>query len=148
MLNNLNIIYSLATEQDQLPTVGLLKELAGDRSNFDIARFYVAKDSDYLVGCIRTKVFVDGTRELASLAVNKNYQGRGIGSELIKKLLATETFRPIYLLTSADKENFYKKFDFNIINPLELPSEFKKEYEKIIGLPFAKDLQVIAMIIK
>jgi N-acetylglutamate synthase-like GNAT family acetyltransferase len=145
MANELNVIYSQASLEDEPAIFDLLKELEGDRSKFDIARFYVAKVNNHLIGCIRTKMFAGGCLELASLAVDKNYQGRGIGSRLVEELLLKEVTRPIFILTELNKESFYNKFNFKIVEPLKLPDEFKKEYDRIINLPFAKNLKVIAM---
>lgn len=145
MINKLNIIYSQASLEDEPAIFDLLKTLEGDRSKFDITRFYVAKIDNNLVGCVRTRMFAGGCLELASLAVNKNYQGKGIGSRLVEQLLLKELERPIFILTELNKESFYSKFNFNIIEPSELPDEFKKEYDRIINLPFAKNLKVIAM---
>ena len=148
MKDNSSITYSKALDKDELAIKDLLKTLEGDRAEFDITRFYLAKINKSLVGCIRTKVFDNNCLELVSLAVSNDYRHQGIGSKLVTELLTKELSRPIFLLTSADKENFYKKFNFKIISPLELPTEFKKEYDKIIALPFTKNLQVIAMIIE
>ena len=145
MNNEFDVIYSQATPLDEIDIFNLLKELEGDRSGFDISRFYIAKIDNNLIGCIRTKIISDDCLELASLAVNKNYQGKGIGSKLVEELLSKETRRPIFILTELSKEIFYKKFNFNIVPPAELPSEFKKEYDRIISMPFAKNLEVIAM---
>jgi len=146
--NNLRIIYSKASQKDEIAIINLLKNLGGDKSSFNINKFYIAKDEDKLIGCIRIKIFEGGYLELSSLVVDSGHQHKGIGSRLVRELLSKEKRRPIFLLTSSDKENFYKKFNFNIIDPLELPNELKKEYDKITGLPFAKNLQVIVMIIK
>jgi N-acetylglutamate synthase-like GNAT family acetyltransferase len=146
-MNTSNIIYTLATTEDELAIFDLLKKLEGDRSNFDLTRFCVARDGNKLVGCVRTKDFGNNCLELASLAVDKEYQHQGIGSRLVRELIIKEQGQQFFLLTSDDKEMFYKKFNFNIISPSELPLEFKKEYNRIINLPFAKNLQVIAMAI-
>jgi len=145
MKNKLNIIYSKADSVDEPAIFDLLKELEGDRSQFDISRFYVAKINNKLIGCVRTKMLDGECLELASLAVDKNYQGKGIGSRLVKELLSEETGRPIFILTELNKEGFYKKFNFNIVNPLDLPKEFKKEYDRIINMEFAKNLNVVVM---
>ena len=107
--NDLNIAYSEAISKDEEAIKHLLKSLKGDWAEFNIERFYLAKNKNIVIGCIRTKIFEDGFLELASLAVDKNYQHQGIGSALIKELLSKEEHRPIFLLTSSDKENFYKK---------------------------------------
>lgn len=145
MVNELNISYSQANPEDEPAIFDLLKELEGDRSGFDITRFYVAKIDENLVGCVRTKMFAGGCLELASLAVNKNYQGKGIGSRLVEELLLKEAARPIFILTELNKESFYNKFNFNNVDSSELSDEFKKEYDRIINMPFAKNLKVIAM---
>lgn len=148
MVNKLEVIYSQANLEDKPAILDLLKELEGDRSSFDITRFYVAKIAKNLVGCVRTKMFDGGCLELASLAVNKNYQGQGIGSRLVEEILSKETARPIFILTELNKEHFYNKFNFHIIKPLALPDEFKKEYDRIINMPFAQNLKVIAISVK
>jgi N-acetylglutamate synthase-like GNAT family acetyltransferase len=140
--------YLKATVEDELQIRSILKKLNGDRSNFKISRFVVVKQGAELIGCVRIKVFKDGTLELSSLAVLSEYQRQGIGSELVNKLLFNEVARPIFLLTSLDKESFYKKFGFNIVIPDKLSEEFKNEYLHIINLPFAKNIQVIAMVLK
>lgn len=146
--NNLNIAYSKASQKDEIAITNLLKSLSGDKSGFDIDKFYIAKDEDKLIGCVRIKIFEGGCRELSSLVVDPKYQHQGIGSKLVEKILAQEQSRPIFLLTSLNKELFYKKFGFTIVGAQELPTEFKKEHDRILALPFAKNLEVIAMVVK
>jgi N-acetylglutamate synthase-like GNAT family acetyltransferase len=148
MTKRLNVIYSQASPKDEPAIFNLLTALEGDRSNFDISKFYIAKVGNNLIGCVRIKLLTDDCLELSSLAVNKNYQGKGIGSKLVEELLSKETARPIFLFTQSNKESFYNKFNFKTIEAAKLPAEFKKEYERIINLPFAKDLEVIVMIVK
>jgi amino-acid N-acetyltransferase len=145
---NTKIVYFVAELSDKSDIINLLKTLGGDKSNFNIDDFYIAKDGSLLVGCIRVKPISETCVELSSLAVIESYQHQGIGSDLVKKLLTKEARRPIFLLTEKNKERFYKKFGFCLIKPENLPTEFLKEYERIIKLPFAKSLKVIAMVIK
>jgi len=140
--------YLKATVADKLQIRSFLKQLNGDRSNFEISRFVVVKQGAELIGCVRIKVFIDRSLELASLAVLPEYQGQGVGSELIRKILLSKPARPIFLLTSSGNEKFYKRFGFNIINSDNLPEELKKEYLHIVSLPFAKNIQIIAMVFK
>jgi len=83
--------------------------------------------------------------ELASLGVLPDYQNKGTGSRLMKEMLLKEKRRPVFLLTSSDKEKYYKKFGADIMDPKALPPELKVEYDRIINLPFSKNMEVIAM---
>lgn len=142
---NKNIKYVKASLDDEEQIKSILKNLKGDRDNFNLKRFVVAKYGELVVGCIRVKVFDGGILELSSLAVLPEYQNKGIGSKLVKNFLQFEQSRPIFLLTSLDKESFYKKFGFIIKESQKLPEIFKKEYDRIISLPFANNIKVIAM---
>ncbi len=73
MKDNSSITYSKALDKDELAIKDLLKTLEGDRAEFDITRFYLAKINKSLVGCIRTKVFDNNCLELVSLAVSNDY---------------------------------------------------------------------------
>lgn len=117
----------------------------GDRSRFDIDRFIIAKNNDMIIGCVRIKVLNSKALELSALVVLPEYQHQGIGSELVKRLLKKEQQRPIFLLTSSDKEQFYNRFGFFLLNQDQIPAEFKKEYLRVANLPFAKNIKVIAM---
>jgi N-acetylglutamate synthase-like GNAT family acetyltransferase len=122
----------------------ILHSLNGDSSEFDLNKFTVAKDNNKVIGCIRIKS-LNNILELSSLAVLPEYQNKGIGSESIKKLLDKELARPIFLITSSDKEYFYNKFGFVLVNLKYLPNELKDEYSRTANLPFAKSIKIIAM---
>jgi N-acetylglutamate synthase-like GNAT family acetyltransferase len=145
MIDHTIIEYAGAQLEDEPSVKAILKLLDGDESAFDIEKFVVAKVYGRTIGCIRVKSLPGETLELSSLAVLPEFQHNGIGSELIRKLLESEPARPIYLLTSADKARFYQKFDFRLIKPEEAALEFRAEYRRIVAMPFAKNLQVIIM---
>ena len=54
----------------------------------------------------------DGSRELASLAVLPEWQGRGVGRALVHALLDGEP-GPIYLTCAAGLEGYYEQFGFH-----------------------------------
>lgn len=143
IMSKIEYLVPISTDEKEIKMV--LKILNGDRSKFIIKNFVIAKDKNRIIGCIRIKNLEKDTLELSSLVVLSEYQHKGIGSELVRHLLAKEQKRPIFLLTSSDKEHFYNKFNFHLINPIQLPKEFKKEYSRVVSLPFAKNIQVIAM---
>src|SRR4030042_334681 len=59
--------------------------------SLDWHRFVVVEDNGETICIGRITPHCDGTRELASLAVIPSRQGQGIGSEIIRTLLAKET---------------------------------------------------------
>lgn len=93
----------------------------------DWRRFIVAlDDTGCLIGCGQIKPHADGSRELASIAVEPKYQGRGLGSAIIRHLLA-ETEPPIYLTCRASLESYYQQFGFSTLsNSREMPAYFRR----------------------
>ena len=89
-------------------------------------RFRVAVDEQgCLLGCGQIKPHADGTRELASIAVQPNHQRKGIGKALISDLLAGQPL-PIYLTCRAILGDYYRPFGFCVVEPPEMPPYFKR----------------------
>lgn len=139
------IRYESVTNEDLAPISALLHGTNGDDFNLILQDLIVAKDGDEVVGCIRIKALEDGTRELASLVVAPDYRKKGIGRSLVSNVLETCNFRPIYLLCSEENAPFYAISGFAEIEPADLPGSLSKEYERIIKLPFAQSIKVVAM---
>ena len=78
-----------------------------------------------VVGCAQIKPHYDGSLELASLAVEPAWRGRGTARRLIDQLLETSP-RPIYLTCRSGLGPFYGKFGFRIANPDDLPPYFRR----------------------
>lgn len=104
----------------------------------DWRRFVVAQDdAECLIGCGQIKPHADGSRELASIAVEPEYQGQRLGSAIIRHLLAG-TEPPLYLTCRASLESYYQQFGFyTLSNPREMPVYFRrisKAYAVLIHL--------------
>ena len=63
------------------------------------------------IGCAQLKPHSDGSIELASVAVEKAYRGRGLARRLIEQLLSNGP-RPLYLVCRPELSTFYEKFGF------------------------------------
>lgn len=61
-----------------------------------IDSFYVYEDGGELVGCCCLEVYSKKIAEIRTVAVNKDYRNRGIGTELIKAALEEGKRRNIY----------------------------------------------------
>lgn len=117
-----------AKAKDSFNILKLVKSVSGDEREFDFKQFVIASKDDKLIGCIRTVQAEKDCKEMASLVVSPNYRRKGIGTELIKRILRKDDHRPLYLICKSDKSDIYKKNDFRTCNTSLLPSTLKRDY--------------------
>lgn len=82
----------------------------------------VARDGNRIVGCASVELYGDGAL-LRSVAVDAEYGGRGIGSDLTRaalELAARRHVSAIYLLTET-AERFFPRFGFEMIDRADVP---------------------------
>ncbi len=83
-----------------------------------------------LIGCGQVKSHKDGSRELASLAVNPKYRGHGVAKRIIEHLLDMHPL-PIYLTCRSGLGEFYQRFGFSVIAPAEMPPYFRRIFRLV-----------------
>lgn len=140
------VTYRSASAKDLTYILEIIKSVSGDYKDIVPEQFLIAEDKNKIIGCVRIKKMADYF-ELASLAVLPKYRSRGIGSNLVIKILKNFDNRPIYLLCSEKRESFYQKLGFEIIEDGKLPNPMSKEYKRILQKPFLKGTKIIAMVI-
>jgi N-acetylglutamate synthase-like GNAT family acetyltransferase len=79
-----------------------------------------------LIGCGQIKPHSDGSKELASIAVQEKVRGKGIARLIISTLIALEPERPLYLMCRARLNLFYDKFGFRPVILEDMPPYFKR----------------------
>jgi N-acetylglutamate synthase-like GNAT family acetyltransferase len=96
-------------------------------------RFLVAltADGDF-IGCGQVKPHADGTLELASLAVEPEWRGRGVARAIIEQLL-TSCPGELYLMCQSHLGPMYEKFGFHVISKDEMPTYFRR-VSKLAGV--------------
>jgi amino-acid N-acetyltransferase len=88
----------------------------------NIRDFWVSENKGKVTGCAALHISWDDLAEIKSLAVNKRYQGRGIGSELIEACIKEAVplgAKKVFVLTY--KPEYFKKFGFKRISHSGLP---------------------------
>lgn len=108
-------------ENSNLPVKGV-KEILNNT--------FVAKNKDKIIGCAALELY-NSTALLRSVAVNKLYQGKGIGLQLTMKsidLAKSKSIKEIYLLTET-AENYFTKLGFNKITRSEASKEIQNSEE-------------------
>jgi N-acetylglutamate synthase-like GNAT family acetyltransferase len=116
-----------ATRQDFSEIRALIHAVSINPTGLDWRRFLVAVMPDNaLLGCGQIKPHFDGSRELASIAVQERARGRGVARAVIQELLVREITRPLYLMCRARLEPLYIKFGFHAIGLQEMPVYFRR----------------------
>lgn len=116
-----------AKQEDQSVIWGLIRRVRINPLNLDWHNFIVAiGEHGEIIGCGQIKVHRDGTNELASIAVEQEWRGKGIATKIIQSLLK-EASLPIWLVCRAELESFYKRFGFQVIDDVDsLPKAYRR----------------------
>jgi amino-acid N-acetyltransferase len=114
-----------ATEADQLMIRRLIKEANLYRMSLDWPNFVVAEEDGAIVGLGQVKAHRDGSRELASIAVVPARQGCGIGSAVVRTLLAQER-GVLHLTCRRQMQGYYERFGFRRLMSSEFPPHFRR----------------------
>ncbi len=110
----------------------------------NIRDFWVAEENDKITGCCALHISWDDLAEIKSLAVAKNKQGLGLGSQFISACLDEAGrlgARKIFVLTY--RQGYFKKFGFKKIKHSELPHKIWAECINCCKFP---DCQEVALL--
>ena len=111
-LSDYDVVAALL-EREHLPLDGL-------RQHFENA--LVARAGNRIIGCAALEVY-EGGALLRSVAVDAEYRGAGVGGDLTEATIQLANRRvvpAIYLLTTT-AEQFFRKFNFEIVDRADVP---------------------------
>jgi N-acetylglutamate synthase-like GNAT family acetyltransferase len=115
-----------ATEADQPTIRRMIKEAKLNRMSLNWPNFVVAEEDGAIVGVGQVKTHGDGSRELASMAVEPARQGQGIGSAIMKTLIARERGAMLHLTCRRELGAYYERFGFRRLDATEYPPYFRR----------------------
>jgi N-acetylglutamate synthase-like GNAT family acetyltransferase len=122
-----------ARQADSKAIKDLIRRVHINPTGLDWQHFTLAVDEQQcMIGCAQMKPHGDGSRELASLAVEEQYRGQGIATVLIEALLSKEQ-PPIYLMCKAELVPFYEKFNFRLVAERDRPPYYRKMW-RVLGI--------------
>jgi N-acetylglutamate synthase-like GNAT family acetyltransferase len=102
-------------------------------TGLDWKRFLVAESTDSgFIGCGQIKAHADGTHELASIAVEPKWRGRGVARAIIEALLVSYAGE-LFLMCQSSLGAMYEKFGFVGITETEMPTYFRR-VSKLAGV--------------
>ncbi len=126
----------------------LIHEVGINPTGLKWNRFVVAISPEgTLLGCGQIKLHSDGSKELASIAVQEAERGHGIARAVIENLLAREPTRPVYLMCRARLGALYARFGFITIGVAEMPPYFRNinRLARFINVKARSENQLLVM---
>ena len=95
-------------------------------------RFIVAEtDEEQVIGCGQIKPHRDSSMELASIAVTRDWRGRGVARAIIEHLMAGHD-GPLYLMCGSTVGGLYEKLGFRVLALEEMPKYFRR-VSRLVG---------------
>ena len=136
-----------ATEADQSTIRRLIKEASLNRMSLKWPNFVVAEEEGAIVGLGQVKPHGDGSRELASIAVVPTRQSQGIGSAIIKMLIAREEGAVLHLTCRRELGGYYERFGFRRLEVAEYPPYFRRlvPVVNVVARLFRTQIQVMRL---
>jgi len=113
----------------------------------NIRDFWVYEDKGKVFGCAALHISWDDLAEVKSLAVAKNKQGKGIGTDLVLTCLAEAQVvgaKKIFVLTY--KPGFFKKLGFKKIKHESLPHKIWAECINCCKFPNCQEIALLKIL--
>jgi amino-acid N-acetyltransferase len=96
-----------------------------------------------IIGCAQLRQF-PGAQELGSLIVEPHWRGQGVGSTLVRALLAGAT-GDVYLECAAGLASYYRPFGFRPISWRRLPTALKVKFGLGRVMSLLPGINIVAM---
>jgi amino-acid N-acetyltransferase len=113
-----------ATEEDQPTIRRFIKDARLNPMSLNWPNFVVAEEDGAVVGVGQVKAHGDGSRELASIVVVPLRQSHGIGSAVIRTLLARNPGAVLHLTCRRELQGYYERFGFRRLDQADYPPYF------------------------
>jgi len=134
-----------ATEADQPTIRRFVREARLNPMSLNWPNFIMAEDGGGVVGVGQVKKHGDGSRELASIVVVPARQGQGIGSAVIKTLLASNAGVVLHLTCRSQLQGYYERFGFRRLNQDDYPPYFRRLIPVVNLVGRLRGLQILVM---
>lgn len=116
-----------AGPKDQPQIAAMVRRAHLNPSKLEWSRFMLAEYEGRPVGVAQVRVHPDGTRELASLVVDRAMQGRGVATRMVDALLAEEK-DDVFTLIDQRFVRHFERWGFSAVPATSLPRYLKRTY--------------------
>src|SRR5690348_17230031 len=110
------VLIRSATERDQPQILSLARGERIKPTGLQWPKFIVADEGGKIVGAVQLRRHPDGSKELGSLVVAREFRGRGVAARMIDQRLANTVGR-VFVITAAAHADYYRRWGFRRIGP-------------------------------
>lgn len=123
-----------ATAADAPAVHALIRRARINPTGLDWRRFLVAEGPEGMIlACGQVKPHGDGTLELASVAVDESWRGRGAARAIIERL-QRRAGPPLWLTCRAGLEPMYTRFGFRRVHDRRVMSPYFRRLDRLARL--------------
>ncbi len=119
------VLLRAAQPRDMRRIRAIIRRARINRLGLRWRRFTVAVSGMQIIGCVQLKPHRDGTVELASLAVERDWRGRGIGEQLVADCVARHA-NALHLMCTHKLVAYYLRLGFAVVALPDLPPYFRR----------------------
>lgn len=119
------VLLRAAQPRDMRRIRAIIRRARINRLGLRWRRFTVAVSDTQIIGCVQLKPHRDGTVELASLAVERDWRGRGIGDQLVADCVARHA-AALHLMCTHKLVAYYLRLGFAVVALPDLPPYFRR----------------------
>jgi N-acetylglutamate synthase-like GNAT family acetyltransferase len=134
-----------AAEADQRTIRRFVRDARLNPMSLNWPNFVMAEEYGAVVGVGQVKKHGDGSRELASIVVVPARQGQGIGTAVIKTLLASNPGVVLHLTCRSGLQGYYERFGFRRLDQAEYPPYFRRLIPFVNLVGRLRGLQIVVM---
>ena len=124
--DGVQVLARKAVGNDEAAVLALLRQHDGLEVEFHAPEFAVVAQDRRVLACGRLKRHADGALELASVATDRDAQGQGFASVVVRRLLAGVA-EPVYALALAP--GFFARHGFREVPKESLPASVRAKAE-------------------
>lgn len=127
-----------ARQEDQQTIVSYIRQAKLSSRNLHWERFLVAEENGQIIGIRQVKIHPQGTHEVGSGYVLPEYRRQGVSRHLMNEILSRET-GTLYTMINEKRASYYEGFGFRTVDLHQLPSDFRKEFQRRQVVIYARD---------
>jgi N-acetylglutamate synthase-like GNAT family acetyltransferase len=122
-----SIMIRPARGEDQRVIQALVRSEPLNPTRLNWPNFVVAAEESGLVGAVQLRTHSDGSREIGSLIVRKEWRGQGIASRMIDALISRDDGR-LLVITNENIAALFERRGFRRIEPDAVPAAIRRNY--------------------